>query len=347
MEIGIGLDGTLGLSFAEEREVAREAASLGYTSCWTPEGAGYDSFQVCGMRWAATLDAVEGGIGTGIGVCPVAYRSPVAFAMSAATLSQMTGNRFVLGIGSGGIYREDARRSLGLPARSTLAVMRDYLVTIRRLLSGEAVRYEGAAIQYDGVRLGVSAPDAPVYLGALGPRMLELGGELAEGVVLNWCTPEQIAWSRERVDAGAAPAGKAAGSVRVTEYIRMCVDDDVDAARRAYARSALGYALGMAVPTERERRFGYRAHFERMGYAEELGRLDDLRRDGADLHALVEAVSDEFLLATGYFGTPAGAREAFLSRAAGLDLAIVRVVAARRGIESVRATMRACAPVPD
>ncbi len=344
MNIGLGLDTTPGLSFDEEQQIAREAADLGYTSMWTPEGAGYDSFQLCSLRWAASHTDTKDGLTTGIGVCPVAYRSPVAFAMSAGTVSTITGGRFILGIGSGGIYRPDTRASLGLPARSTLGVMRDYLTTVGGLLAGETIEHDGEGISMHGVQLGIRPPQTPVYLGALGPKMLELGGELADGIVLNWCTPEQIAWSRARVDAGSATAGKAAGTVQLAEYIRVCIDDDVAAARLSYARSALGYALGMSVPTERERAFGYRAHFERMGFTEELAALDEMRRNGSSYDELVEAVSDDFLLATGYFGPASGAPEAFARLAQGLDTAIVRVVAVRPGIDAVRAVMRACAP---
>ena len=96
-------------------DVGARGAELGYTSLWTPEGAGLDSFQLCALRWRASADVVAGGIGTGIGVCPIAYRSPIAFAMSAGTLSAQSGGKFALGIGSGGIYREATRRQLGLP----------------------------------------------------------------------------------------------------------------------------------------------------------------------------------------------------------------------------------------
>ena len=113
-QIGLGLDFSLGLSFDDQQTLAREAAELGYQSLWTPEGAGLDSFHLCAMRNQAS------GLATGIGVCPIAYRSPVAFAMSAGTVSAMSGGKFSLGIGSGGIYRADTRRQLGLPRRSTL-----------------------------------------------------------------------------------------------------------------------------------------------------------------------------------------------------------------------------------
>src|SRR5919204_161800 len=110
---------------------------------------------------------------------------------------------------------------------------------------GSAIRASGLQKAQATTRFS-SAPIAgtPVHLGALGPEMLRLGGELADGVDLNWCTPDQIAWSRERVAEGAARAGRDPAAVQVTEYIRVCVDEDVEVARRAFARAVMGYALG-------------------------------------------------------------------------------------------------------
>ena len=82
MDIGVGLDATLGLSLAQQGELSQEAASLGYTSIWTPESTGMDSFQLCSQRWNASRSIVPDGIYTGIAVSPVMYRSPLAFAMS-------------------------------------------------------------------------------------------------------------------------------------------------------------------------------------------------------------------------------------------------------------------------
>ena len=337
-QVGLGLDFSLGMTFEDQRTLAREAAELGYTSLWTPEGAGLDSFQLCAIRTQAS------GLATGIGVCPIAYRSPVAFAMSAATLSAQSDGRFSLGIGSGGIYRADTRRQLGIPRRSTLGVMREYTAAIKGLLSGETVSIDGDAVQYDGVQLGVRPPSTPVLVGALGPQMIQLGGEVGDGVVLNWCDPERVAWSRDRLNEGAAKAGKRPEDVQLVEYIRICVDEDVETARMSYAKSMLGYALGQQVPSDRLRKFAYRAHFERMGFTDELASLDDMRRRGASADEVAAAASEELLTRVGYYGNAAGAKAAFESLADGLDTAIVRVVSARPGLDSVRAVMRACAP---
>jgi len=345
MDIGLGLDATLNLSFADQAVLAQEAARCGYSSIWTPEGTGQDAFQLCAQRWAASCQVVPAGLSTGIGVSPVLYRTPIAFAMSGGTLSQLTGGRFIMGIGAGGSYRPRTRQTLGLPQLSTLALMRDYLMTVRSLVAGEEVTYQGEVVTLRGVKLAISPPPhTPVYLGALGPEMLRLGGELADGICLNWCTPEQIAWSRARIAEGAARTNRDPQRVQVVEYIRVCVDDDVEVARRAFARATMGYALGQWVPTARERRLGYRAHFERMGYTEALTELDRMRQQGAAPDEVANAFPPEMLQQVGYYGTPEGAASAFRRLAQGLDVAIVRVVAARPGMASVLAVLQACRP---
>ena len=306
MEIGVGLDASLGLSISGQIEASQEAARMGYTSIWTPEGTGQDSFQLCAQRWAATREVVPEGLTTGIAVSPVMYRTPVAFAMSGGTLSQLTGGRFLMGIGSGGAYRPRSRQAFGLRRLSALAMMRDYLTTVRGLVAGEEADYQGEVVTLRGIKLDISpAPRTPVYLGALGPEMLRLAGELADGVCLNWCTPEQIAWSRERIAEGAARVNRDPSEVKVVEYIRVCIDDDPDTARRAYARATMGYALGQQVPTERERRLGYRGHFVRMGYGEELGALDRTRRGGASRDERADAFHTTRLRTAGDQAPPA------------------------------------------
>ena len=106
----------------------------------------------------------------------------------------------------------------------------------------------------------------------------------------------------------------------------------------ALAKQVLAYALLVRPSGAR----GYRAHFERMGYESQLDQLEAKRAAGASEDDLAHAVSDEMLSALGYAGPAAGAAAAFMTLSAGLDVAIVRVLAARPGdVEGVRATMRA------
>jgi alkanesulfonate monooxygenase SsuD/methylene tetrahydromethanopterin reductase-like flavin-dependent oxidoreductase (luciferase family) len=341
MDIGIGLDFSLGLSYDEQAIVSAEAARAGYTSIWTPENVGEDSFLLCHLRWMATREAVPGGIGTGIGVSPVGMRTPMGFAMSAGTMSKATGGKFTLGIGTGQAYNPKYRRTWNMQGKSSLALMRDYLTIIRGLVNGETVDYEGPSAALHGAKLAISPPPrTPVYLAALGPEMCKLAGEAADGVSLNWCSADAVDWSRSLVREGAERAGRDPSTVKIAEYIRVCVDDDEDVARWAYARNMMGYALG---PLDVKPQ-SYRAHFERMGWAADLARIDDLRRKGAPQDEVVDALPPEMLKSVGYYGPASGAQQHFRKLATGLDTAIVRVIAARPGIEATRAVLQACAP---
>jgi alkanesulfonate monooxygenase SsuD/methylene tetrahydromethanopterin reductase-like flavin-dependent oxidoreductase (luciferase family) len=226
--------------------------------------------------------------------------------------------------------------------------MREYVTQVRALLAGEPVTV-GEADPAGGTpgwprsaSLGVAdLPPAPVYLAALGPQMLRLAGETADGVLLNWATPEHIAISRARIADGMAQVGRDPGAVPVTMYIRVCIDDDVAAARQALSGQVLGYALGHpGIPQDA----GYRGMFGQMGFDEVLSDLEARRDRGAPLSELVDAVPDQMLRAVGYYGPAAGAPTAFARLSAGLDEAIVRVITARPGLEPVIQAMAALTP---
>lgn len=233
------------------------------------------------------------GLPTGVSVVPIARNPAPVLALAARTAHELTGGQFVLGVGSGSV------------AERPIAAVRTYIDELRK-----------------------TAKDVPVYVGALGPQMLALAGRYADGAALNWCTPGQIAWSRERVGPRA----------RLIQYIRMCVDDDVAAARLALAKQILAYALLVRPSGAR----GYRSHFERMGFASQLDQLEAKRAAGVSEDDLARAVPDEMLSALGYAGPAGGAAAALQKLSAGLDAAIVRVLVARPGnVGGVRATMRA------
>ena len=339
--IGVGLDARLGLPFDQLRQAAREAERLGFESLWTPAGGVPDSFHLC-AAWS--LDTA---LRTGISVVPAPRMwTPLGLAAQAATLAQLSAGRFVLGLGTGG-YGPGFWSSVGLPDRP-IAVMREYVTQVRGLLAGEQVT-AGPVIAAAGApgwprtaSLGIEdPPPAPVYLAALGPQMLRLAGETADGALLNWATPERVAASRARVEEGAARAGRAPGTVGLTMYIRVCVDDDVAAARQALGTQVLGYAMGRpGVP----RGAGYRGLFAQMGFDAELSELERRRDRGAAMPDLVAAVPEEMLRAVGYYGPAAGAPAAFARLSAGLDEAVVRIVTARPGLGPVAEAMAALTP---
>src|SRR5580693_8450316 len=341
MLIGVGLDARLGLPFAQLRTAAQDAAKLGYESLWTPAGGVPDSFHVC----AAWLRDTP--LRTGISVVPaVRMWTPLSLAAQAATLAQLSSGRFVLGLGTGG-YGPAFWASVGLPDRP-IAVMREYVTQVRALLAGEKITDSEAALGAGSpgwprsASLGVAdLPPAPVYLAALGPQMLRLAGEVADGALLNWATPARIAVSRARVDEGIARAGREPGSVPMTMYIRVCIDDDVAAARQALGAQVLGYAMGRHGSPQDA---GYRGLFAQMGFDEELTELEARRDKGAELPELVAAAPDDMLHAVGYYGPAAAAPAAFARLSAGLDETVVRIITARPGLEPVREAMAALTP---
>ena len=247
------------------------------------------------------------GLPTGIAVAPLSAWSIDDLASVSKQTVERCGGKFTLGIGAG--------RTSEAPIR----VMREAIDALR-------------------VRL----PGLRVYLGALGPQMLRLAGERYDGAALNWCGAEQVRWSRDRVALGARAAARDPGKVCIHEYIRVCVDNDEEAARLAFARMVMSYAL--AGPGA-DKTKGYRAHFARMGFDDALTDLESRRASGTSEDELARTFPVELLRNVGYWGRPEGAREAFLQLAVGLDIAVVRLVPARRNdLAAARVAMKACAP---
>ncbi len=343
MMIGVGLDARLGLPFDQLRAAARAAEGFGFESLWTPAGGVPDSFHVC-AAWSQ-----DTALRTGISVVPAARMwTPPALAAQAATLAQLSSGRFVLGLGTGG-YGPGFWDSVGLPNRP-IAVMREYVTQVRALLDGQKVDSgeviggagHGAPGWPQTAALGVrDLPPAPVYLAALGPQMLRLAGRAADGALLNWATPERIEVSRAEIDAGSAKAGRDPGTVPMTMYIRVCIDDDVDAARQAFGAQVLGYAMARpGMP----KNAGYRALFAEMGFDAELTELEERQERGTGLAELVKAAPDEMLQAVGYYGPPGPAPAAFARFSRGLDETIVRVITAHPGLEPAVEAMTALTP---
>jgi 5,10-methylenetetrahydromethanopterin reductase len=343
MRPGVGIDPRLGLSRDQQRELVREAARLGYDSLWTPAGVtGRSIFQICRDWWEATTEVVPQGLRVGTSVIPFPGWTVPTLAAESASLSEATGGKFNLGIGLGSYPSPGMIKQFGLPSVPPVAYSRAYVQTLRKLFAGESVDYDGSGVSLHGVQLGIKAPPVPVYLAAMGEQMLRLAGASADGVTPNWCSTEQIAWMRQRVAEGAHQAGRDPAQVPFALYIRVCIDDDEDAARRAFATQVLSYAMARpGMP----KTVGYRAHFGRMGFEEVLTRLEVRRDGGASVESLVDEVPKELLVKVGYFGPAAGAAEAMKRLSLGLDEAMVRLITVRRGdLQACVAAIRACSP---
>jgi alkanesulfonate monooxygenase SsuD/methylene tetrahydromethanopterin reductase-like flavin-dependent oxidoreductase (luciferase family) len=338
VEIDVGLD-SLGLPYDSQAEITAEAARLGYGRIWV--GSVADPFQICALRWSQTRAVVPGGVGTAIGVLPVGVRTPADLASSAAALSRLTEGRFIVGVGAGSVYEPDYRRAWGVEAASPLALVRAYLQTMRAFQAGESVTCRDAGLRYDGARLPAEPMPTPLYLGATGPRMITVGGELADGVYLSWCTPDAVRKARELIADGAARAGRDPAQVTLAASARVSVDDDENIARRALAAALLPYVAGWGGG---ERPHAFRAGFERMGFAAEVAAIDRLGERGAGREEIIEEFPDRMLRGLGYFGPAAGAAEAIRRQVAGADTAVVRIVPARPGADAILAVLEAGRP---
>ncbi len=341
---GVGIDPALGLSREQQRRLVQAAAGLGFDSLWCPAGLTRLSiFQLLRDWFGASAEVRPGGLEVGTSVIPFPGWTPTTLAAESASLNEETSGKFMLGIGLGGYPSAGLRTQLGLPDVPAITLTREFVAALTGLFSGEKVSLAGQAIKLQGVQLsGFTHPRVPVYLAAMGPQILRLSGELADGVTPNWSSPEQLVWMRERAAEGARKAGRAPEHVPFAQYIRVCIDDDETAARRAFTRNMLGYAMARrGQPTTT----GYRGHFGRMGFEEVLTRLEAKRDAGTPVDELVDEVPEELVRRVGYFGTAAGAAAEFKRLAQGLDEAMVRLITVRPGdLDACVASIRALQP---
>ena len=291
--LGVVLAPFATLPAAEFVAVARETEARGYHAAWTGEAAGYDAITLM-----ATIATHTERLHVGSAVVPVQTRTPVVLGQSAATLSHLAPGRVLLGIGlSSKIIVGDWH---GLAFAPSLQQIREAVQVIRMIASGERVNFEGKFYRVKNFRLAAAPPSPPVrvVLAALGPEMLELAGEIADGVVLNWIPPETVPVSIEHLEAGAKKAGRTLGNFEIASFIRTCVTDEAGAAREALARDITGYATVDA----------YANFFRNAGFAEEVDLVNAAWRAG-DRSGAVKQVSARFLDGLGVVGPEAFCRE--------------------------------------
>lgn len=304
VDVGVSED----LPVAAQARMAAAAEDAGFAGLWTNEARGRDALLVC-QAWGAATGELE----VGTSVVPLWTRSPAQLAMAAATLQEATGGRLRLGVGvshpgtMGPWHGVDHRRPL-TAAAETLTILRTLLTGGRSDTDGEVVSSRGLELELTPL------PDAPpLYLAAMGPRMLALAGERADGALLNWAGPDEVARAGGRVRdaAGDGPTPE------VATYVRVAVDPDRHAARAALARELGGYC---ALPN-------YAAHLERQGFGGTVRALKSAYKEGGPA-ALPGAVDDDALLQLGWYGTPGDDPAPVLRHyaGAGLDRLIARVV---------------------
>ncbi|MFN3973679.1 MAG: LLM class flavin-dependent oxidoreductase [Dehalococcoidia bacterium] len=277
-------------------DLVREAEGLGYHSVWLGEAWGREIF-TCLTALALGTSRIH----LASGIVNIFSRSPALMAMGAATLDEVSGGRFILGLGaSGKIVIEQWH---GTPFQHPLQRTREYIEIIRIALSGERVNYQGRFFRLQNFRLAFTPRRAnlPIFVAAMGPQNLRLTGELADG-----CIPFLPSRSRFRevylhpLEEGAKARGRSLKDVEVAPYIITAVSPD-GAEARALARAHVAYYIGgMGIY--------YNNLVRRYGYVEEAEAIRQAwqQRDREKAARLVtDAMLDDMALS----GTPSQCRE--------------------------------------
>ena len=210
------------------RRVAERVEGLGYESVWVADtGAGPDAFVV-----SAVAAMVTRRLRIGTAIVPMYTRALSVHAAGAGSVAQLAPGRFILGIGISSETIVDTWG--GIPFRRPFTRLRETVAVLRKMLAGERVTFEGKTVRTKNFRL-VSPPPAPVpiYIAALMPPMLEVAGEIADGVILNFMPVEAVPRMLAHVRAGAERAGRDPSTIEVVSRFQTVVTDDVPAARAA------------------------------------------------------------------------------------------------------------------
>ncbi len=254
--------------------LAQEADRLGYSSAWAAEAYGSDAATV--LSWVA---AQTERIDIGSAVFQIPARTPAMTAMTAATLDSLSGGRFRLGLGVSGPQVSEGWH--GVRFDKPLARTREYVDIVRMALARETVRHEGEFWTLplpDGpgkaLRLTVhpARADIPLYLAAIGPKNLELTGEIADGWLAIFYAPEHATEQLAHVSAGRATAGKDLAGFDVVPTVPVIIGDDLQACAEPLRHYAALYVGGMGSRTQNF----YNQLAVRMGYEEAAATVQDL-----------------------------------------------------------------------
>jgi F420-dependent oxidoreductase-like protein len=299
MRLGINLGYWGAGNDSDNLALAREADTLGYAVAWAAEAYGSDAATV--LAWVA---AQTERIDVGSAVFQIPGRTPANTAMTAATLDNLSGGRFRLGLGVSGPQVSEGWH--GVRFDKPLGRTREYVAIVRKALARERVQFDGEFFTLplpDGPGKALTLTVHPVrehiplYLAAIGPKNLELTGEIADGWLAIFFAPESAAEQLAGIAAGRAKVGKTMEGFDVVPTVPVVFGDDLEAcAAPVRAYSAL-YIGGMG---SRDKNF-YNQLATRMGYDTEAAAVQDLYM-ARDYAGAAAAVPFEFIDRTSLIG---------------------------------------------
>lgn len=310
---------------------ARLADELGYDSFWIPEAWGYEIFSLLAELALATKR-----IKLGTGIVNVFSRTPGLIAMSAATVDEISGGRFVLGIGTSGAKVIEGFH--GRPFAKPLTQVRDVVRVVRTLLSGGKLSDAGAELaSYRPFRLEMKPmrADVPIYVAALKQKAIESIGECADGWMPTFWPYDRLAEGRAWIAAGAARAGRDAKAIVTapfTSALPLAGPAGVQMARQLVSF----YIGGMGDY--------YIELLSRFGWGDACKRIADLYADKTTRAQAADAVPDGMIEALTVAGDPQHCLDELRRRRSfGVDLPILNLPT-NVPWEMVEAFIRAMAP---
>jgi 5,10-methylenetetrahydromethanopterin reductase len=232
-----------------EIEMAKYAEAKGFTEIWQADTR---LARDCVVMMSALLSETTT-LRIGSGVLPIWSRNPAVIAATFSTMWELGGltpegeSRVMLGLGA---WWEPICSRIGLDRRKPLTAMREHIEAIRALFTMEEVTYQGEFVKLDRIRLDVAYGDTgprniPLYIGATGPKMMELTGEICEGAVLNYVvSTDYIREAVTQLTAGAAKTGKTIEQIDRPELLVCSLSDDDPEEAVLTAKSLLAYYLG-------------------------------------------------------------------------------------------------------
>ena len=267
------------VSSADDVRFVQEVERVGAESVWVPEAWGYDA-----LTPLAHLAAVTSEIRLATGIVQVGARTPAMLAMQAMSVQQLSGGRLVLGLGSSGPRIMEAWH--GVEFRKPVATMRETIEIVRQIARGDRLDHHGDVFDLPPAGRGIRSMSPPVdpmpmFIAALGPKNLELTGEVADGWLGNAFLPEHADVFLGPIRAGAERAGRSFADIELAMPVAVEFTDDVEEAGR---RHADGYAFTIGAMGAPGKNFYNRA-FSAQGFADDVAAVYELwqagRRDEA------------------------------------------------------------------
>ena len=209
----------------EGMEYAQYAESKGFEAVWQAESRLVREATVPMAAFASVTKTIK----VGSGVVDCWSRNPARLAATFSTLDDLAPGRVILGIGA---WWDPLAQKVGISRAKPLRAMREIVLNVRALLNNENVTFDGEFVKFDGIELDYvyqerRAKDVPIYIGATGMQMMELTGEIADGVVLNYLvSPDYNKQAIEALTAGADKAGRNIADIDRPQLVVCSVHED-------------------------------------------------------------------------------------------------------------------------